>query len=661
MGSKFARDCSGCNHFSTTRKRWLSHLLQPKHQEQARKACRSWSSKVKKCVVVVFANESIATKKGLCSFTESIGRDNTVVDFIFSERQPRVGIFKFESKAKVKEIMERFGDEVLVLDDELSLRLKKGRDYPGLEWNELLDEIKVDFSESDSDDDDDDDDSDESLNLQCRGREDKLHPVEDEGMDVETPSARSPNLYRQQFDAILSEIEIPDEEYQQALDVMEKCERIFAKEFPACKFYMFRHWYLKLRNNGTNELLFYVDFDGALDGSHPHKTLYDRDQPFKLQQEQVENLFTSKAGRKILPGVELVQNRQADHEPRAFQFLHTPSGLKFSIAGDSHFRTEAQTCRLVKFLLDSDNRARPLLTLIFYWANKCEVMTSQPIFEYPHLTHSSAPQPASLEWMVLLFLADKKIIPSPREVQQRVHKKLVIFSETDIGFSTAEWEHPARSGPPENSNEFFIHLVELAGDFFDFYSKLQSGSWILNTRDGEVILKKDFLSDNPKASQAERKTKLRQEEIAKIMKIKKKWEKRTFVMLHPLVCQWNIMMSVEACRFGGRFKIACAAALINLALERVEVKGEEFFLASILQPPTTKMLMDIVLKVSFAPNNIISRIEKAIEKSNPRGKKEVNRNGVILKKLTSLREKNKRFEESRPSARNSERIPKHLS
>ncbi|CAL8084138.1 unnamed protein product [Orchesella dallaii] len=638
MVSKYARDCSGCNYVSKTRKRWLSHLLQPGHQKQARKGCSSWQSKVKKRIIIFLANFPIATNKKLYSFTDVVGRDKTIVDFIWSEGQPRIGLFKFENKATVNEIMKRFGGQKLRLDDDHVLQLNKATDFSDIEWHVLLDEIKGFDSDSESDSDDDDE-SDDSVN----GGGDNLHPIENEEEYVifEEPPwspARSPNLYRQQFNDIVNEIGILDEDYQQALGLMEKCERIFAKQFPACKLYMFRHWYLKLWNNGTNELLFYVDFDGALDGSHAHKKLYDREEPFSLQQEQVEKLFTSKAGRKILPGVEAVEKRQADHEPRAFQFHQKPSDLKFSIAGDSHFRTEAQTCRLVDFLLDCDPRARPLLTLIFYWAKQCEVVTSQPVFKRPRLSHAKAPQPASLEWMILQFLVNKKIIPSPREVQKRVHKKLVVFSETDIGFSNEEWNHPSSSGmsniPPENSNEFFIHLVELARDFFNFYLKLRSGSWILNTRDGEAISMEDFLSlfDNHKAShQVEQKTKLRSEEIAKIMITERRWEKRTFVMLHPLVCQWQILFSAKACRFEGGFKMACAAAVINLALERDEEEGnnQEFNLATVFQPPTTKMLIDIVQKLPFAHEDVIFRIEEEVGKIEPPGKR-VNQ---ILRKL----------------------------
>ncbi|CAL8143347.1 unnamed protein product [Orchesella dallaii] len=655
MVSKNARDCSECNFVSKTRNRWLSHLLGPRHQKQARKACRSWSSKVKKCVVAAWTNAPpIATKKGLYSFTEQVGWDktiDTIVDFLWSKSQPRLGLFKFENKATVKAIMKRFEDQKFTMDDdEHILQLKKATDLSKREWYALLDDIQGL-------------DSDVESNERLNGGRDNLHPIEEEYVVFETPPVRSPILYRQQFEDILNEIAIPDGEYQQAVDLMEKCERIFSKDFPTCKLYMFRHWYLKLKNNGTNELLFYVDFDGALDGTHPHKARYDRDQPFKLQREHVEKRFTSKGGRKILPGVEAVHTSEAGYEPRAFHFLQKPWGVKFSIAGDSHFRTEAQTCRLVDFLLDSDPRARPLLTLVFYWANKCEVVTSKPIFEHPHRTHASAPHPASLEWMVLLFLVDKKIIPSPREVQMRVHKKLIVFSETDIGFSTTEWKHPSSSGvsntPPEYSNEFFIHLIELARDFFNFYCKLRSGSWILNTRDGEVISKEDFLNlnDNLKDSQVERKTKLRQEEVAKIMKIKRCWEHRPLVMLHPLVCQWQIMMSAESCRSGGGFKMACAAAVTTLALERYEdeKEGLEFNLASIFQPPTTKMFIDIVQKLPFAPELVISRIEEEVKKIEPRGKREIKQNGSILCKLKWLREKNKRWEESRSRGRRSKR------
>ncbi|CAL8084147.1 unnamed protein product [Orchesella dallaii] len=683
MVSMYARDCSICQNGFKTRKAWLRHLLLPQHQKDARKGCSSWTSKVKKRIVVAISNVPIATKRGLYSFTKVIGRSNNVKEFIWSESQPGVGLFKFGKKATVNEIMERFGERELKWNENHSLQLKKATDLTEMEWEDLLREVQEGTatgcnSELDSDDDVewnkrtpcaiaddetrchagshsvdietssencvvDDDDEEESVYETCPSSsmsDFRATATYDDDDDDEKPC-----LYRQQFDEIVNEIGIPDKDYQLALNVMKKCERIFAEKFPVCKFYMFRHWYLKLRNNGTNELLFYVDFDGALAGSNPHNKLYDMEDSFSLQQEQVEKIFASKAGRKILAGVEAVEKRQADHEPRAFQFEHKPSGLKFSIVADSQFRTEAQTSRLVNFLLDCDPRARPLMTLIFYWANKCNVVISQSGFKFSRLTHAFAPQPASLEWMVLLFLANKDIIPSPRQVLRRLHEKVVIFENIDIGFSLKKWKRPEFLSRPniphENSNEFFICLIKLARDFFNFYIELRTGSWILNTRDGEVLRKAELLTS--KVPYKDRETLLRKEEIGKIRKSREHWEKRAIVMLHPLVCHWNIMVNLEAFSNGTDFKMACSVVLINLALEREDkASSEDFSLANLFKPQTIKKLTRIVLWLPFAPENVISKIEKRVHrlklKLEPIVRK---RHGKILRKLSLLRKKSR--------------------
>ncbi|CAL8121172.1 unnamed protein product [Orchesella dallaii] len=382
--------------------------------------------------------------------------------------------------------------------------------------------------------------------------------------------------FKQQFDAILSEIAIPDEVFSQALDLMEKCRQIFSIKFPACKLYMFRHWYLKLWNKGMNDLLFYVDFDGTLDGSHLQEECYDK--PFKLQPNEIENLLNSKIAQGVLPHVVKANKRGS-------QFLHQPSGLKFSIVADSLFKTEAQTCRLVNFLLDSDPRARPFFTLIFYWAKACKVEVSKPSCKFRSEAHAFAPKPAALEWMILLFLTHKKVIPSPREVLNRSHQKLFILEKTDIGFSNAKWVNPFSFGesetPPENSNEFFMHLVELARDFFNFYSELRTGSWILNTRDGEVISKDDFLNKKP---YVDWKTKLKPVEIAnikaagaefKLTKGESHLNESGILMLHPLYCQWCLLFESGRFQEVTGLKMLSTIENINQSLNREVVQSQE--------------------------------------------------------------------------------------
>ncbi|CAL8121176.1 unnamed protein product [Orchesella dallaii] len=719
MASVYALHCSVCKQYFETRKDWRVHLLQPQHQNQARKDCRSWNSKkVKKCVLAAFGNLPIATEKVLNSFTVVAGRDTIVTDFVWSESRPTVGLIQFESKAKVKEILKILGQPELQVDDEHLIQFKKVSDFLELEWDDLVAEIergicststensliKTEASENgqeeeDGDGDDHNDDDAEEMDvdvkpdinrLNAEGGDDsdrlpderlnvpvspsffidrnniipKVEPVDEEEIE-ETSSApdtppiprknassrggantrekssvsstlefcissppeeeeemqEEPCQFKEQFDSILSEIAIPDEEYNLALDVMEKCRQIFSIKFPACKLYMFRHWYLKLRNNGTNELLFYIDFDGTLDGSHLQEEFYDK--PFKLSQSEIEKLFNSKIGRGILPGVEAITKEEQikKFEQRAYQFIHNPSGLKFSIVADSLFKTETQTCRLFNFLLDSDPRARPFFTLIFYWAKKCKVESSKPFFKFRHKSHAFAPEPSALEWMILLFLTHKKVVPSPREVLNRTHQKLVIFGKADIGFSNAKWVNPfpfsGTKTPPENSNEFFIHLVELAREFFNFYLELRTGSWILNTRDGEVIKKDDFVNKKP---YVDWKTKLKPEEIGNIKSASAECkstmvnlDKSVIYMIHPIFCRWSIMFASGTFQIGTDFKMACSAEVINQALKRegewAEAEDENFLMKMFRSNPIRRVER-MAYQLPFLPDAIMAKIEK---------------------------------------------------
>ncbi|CAL8121182.1 unnamed protein product [Orchesella dallaii] len=724
MGSTYALHCSVCNQYFETRKDWRVHLLQPQHQNQARKDCRSWNSKkVKKCVLAAFGNLPIATEKVLNSFTVVAGRDTIVTDFVWSESRPTVGLIQFESKAKVKEILKQLGQPELQVDDEHLIQFKKVSDFLELEWDDLVAEIergicststesslvKTEASENGQEEEDgggddhnEDDDAEEmdvdvkpDINrLNAEGRDDsdndtlpddrlnapaspsffidrnniipKVEPVDEEEIAETSSPPDTPPIprkkassrggatartgeknsvsstcppeeegeiqeelcqFKEQFDSILSEIAIPDEEYNLALDVMEKCRQIFSIKFPA--------W--------------------TLDGSHLQEEFYDK--PFKLQQSEIEKLFNSKIGRGILPGVEAIEKEEQikKFEQRAYQFMQKPSGLKFSIVADSLFKTEAQTCRLVNFLLDSDPRARPFFTLIFYWAKKCKVESSKPFYKFRHKSHAFAPEPAALEWMIILFLTHKKVIPSPREVLNRTHQKLFIFGKADIGFSNAKWVNPfSFSGtktPPENSNEFFIHLLEFAREFFNFYLELRTGSWILNTRDGEVINKDGFLNKKP---YVDWKTKLKPEEIGNIKSASAEHkstmvnlDKSVIYMIHPIFCRWCIMFDGEIFQEGRAFKMSCSAEVINQALKCNDVMAaaveDENYLMKMFRSNPIRRVERMAYQLPFIPDAIMARIQKGAEKMGLKVQKKEHLNAENLAELRKTRNNMKMY------------------
>jgi len=96
--SSYILRCSVCKTSFETRRGWLSHLLEPSHQNQARKEIISWDFEKRACVLVAFAGFPVANEKVLQYFNWNVDRDAIVTDFVWSEKRPRVGIIQFESR-----------------------------------------------------------------------------------------------------------------------------------------------------------------------------------------------------------------------------------------------------------------------------------------------------------------------------------------------------------------------------------------------------------------------------------------------------------------------------------------------------------------------------------------------------------------------------------
>jgi len=313
-------------------------------------------------------------------------------------------------------------------------------------------------------------------------------------------------------------------------------------------------------------------------------------------------LFSYPQVREILPGMRFNKNewgtrgpemqwgrgrqrgRAHENEPQAFQYRQISTGQKISLVVNPVFLAEVQTCRLVKYLLDFDPRAKPFLTLIFYWARQNQIKLSIPVFKYQDLTHAFAPEPSALEWMVILFLCQKKIIPTPREILQRPHQPLfycVNNERVDIGFSSdpqfAKQSFVSSKCPPMNTDEFFIELLQLAQKFFHFYGDLEADGKqkFLNTRDGELIMKGDLL--NMQLEQFD--TRLTPQELWRVRVLNNKGPEdkgkpgatnlhsSKIAILHPLIIEWIIMFQYGHFFRKLCFKIQASAQTLSEAIQ----------------------------------------------------------------------------------------------
>jgi len=83
-------------------------------------------------------------------------------------------------------------------------------------------------------------------------------------MDIALGLGSTSSALVSQFQEIRREIQISNEQYNFALDLMSKLEQAFRLKFPSCKVYFLRHYYLKLRTVAGDHLLFYLDVEGSI-------------------------------------------------------------------------------------------------------------------------------------------------------------------------------------------------------------------------------------------------------------------------------------------------------------------------------------------------------------------------------------------------------------
>jgi len=155
-------------------------------------------------------------------------------------------------------------------------------------------------------------------------------------------------------------------------------------------------------------------------------------------------------------------------------FLHKATKLSFNIVNNPAYILEVQTCRLLEYLLTFDPRAKPMLTLIRYWAKVNNIRFAK---EDDKFTPGFPPDPAILDWFVMIYLCEKKIIPSPRQLCLKPHE-VVKYSGRDIGFSAdPEFAKECALDYEKTSEKAFsVDVLTLARKWFEFFGRESSSA-----------------------------------------------------------------------------------------------------------------------------------------------------------------------------------------
>ncbi|CAL8140282.1 unnamed protein product [Orchesella dallaii] len=563
----FARvlECAVCQTTFNTRKKWLTHLLQPDHQSKAQEEICRWDQSERDCALVAFSALPIASLELLQFFSK--GSMDLVTDFVWFDNRPKVGFIRFESKYKLEEILTSVGVPDVRINDQL-VQIKRAGECLQLEWQEL---IPLRFEE---------------LLKGSAQQECELEPPLDiifnqnTNIPITFVRRRKPDPAQflfSQYDLICQEIEIPDEEFNAALKFLKMLQIELTKKFPSCQVVWFRNWYLKLKStSATNELSFFVDQEGNY-GNHITDIRTDYKQFPPMGKGKPNELFLTFPHLNITAVTDKIY-KATDN------FVCQTNGLTLTlcmVAVPSIFLPEVQACRLAAYFCSFDSRVKPLLTVIRYWA-KINKIRLENLNE---TSYKVAPDPAALDWLVLFFLYNKmKILPTPQELKERSHPKL-FYNLLDIGFHVdPSFAQQFSDLYKETDKEIhFFNVFNLVTMFFKFYSKelgLGTGrNIILNTRNGKIIPREKYVREIEPFPENLTVPETKRAKRGRVITIP---EGSTFHLLHPLyppfgfsLCDKNFVTTVcPAMEITGK-KLKRALNLYK--------SGQKFDIKSVLQ------------------------------------------------------------------------------
>lgn len=229
-------------------------------------------------------------------------------------------------------------------------------------------------------------------------------------------------------------------------------------------------------------------------------------------------------------------------------FIHVETGVEFRLCTTPLVLVEVQRSRLLQYYCRFDPRIKPFLGVIHLWAivNEIRIGLSNG---NPLYSHCNVPDPAALEWLVVFFLCDKGLIPTPRELQSQPHKRLALQSGQLLSFTedpkfAADW-----SSHKEDPGKVVVDLLTLAEEFFAFTIKIlervigggPSRCVVLNTRDAEVLHKEDICQPPKNTPSPSFTTKLTPNEMSNLRAELSKpvYNTRRLVMMHPFNIKWQ--------------------------------------------------------------------------------------------------------------------------
>lgn len=403
------------------------------------------------------------------------------------------------------------------------------------------------------------------------------------------------SLFQEKMWELLESATITASEFNRAKMVMETFRIVLAAAMKACgdkrtpQVHMFRNWYLQFKNSTSDSLLLIAHASEGLKTLNCECIIHIREfciwfnrqfSIFYISDDSPQSKVTSFHPEWITAVIHYCEEIYGlptpadDVEPSTLSFtdmdrvgldvLDIQLNLKFRLVTAPCFLPEMQRCRLLQYYCQFDPRIKPLLGVVHLWAVTNKIHIGRKDIDSQQ-AHRHVPDPSALEWLVVMFLLDKKIIPTPREIQKLPHQPLNIVCRydkevcnndfddrrvIDIGFSAdpqfaVEWaaRNSKRLEQDGDTVAAMKSVFELAAGFFNYVSHHcghKNRCLVLNTRDGEVLKKSKIFALNQKEE-----SQLTSEEMFYLREElgKETYKSSRILLMNPFYIKWRFSIS----------------------------------------------------------------------------------------------------------------------
>lgn len=269
--------------------------------------------------------------------------------------------------------------------------------------------------------------------------------IEISAINVQSDGIKS--VFDLQLEELVSRIQLGDDEYRKHLEICNDLEETF--KFLGASAIIFG-------SCGTGLAMKNSDIDIFLDCSHgqPEETFVSRDCKVMYKSRSYTHII--RIGKARVPIV---------------RFIHRRTGIRCDVTVKN--KLGVMNSKLIKFLVSLDQRIRPFIVLLKFWAKEYSITINSQLSSY------------ALTMMAVFYLQqlEPPLLPPISE--------LITSDEIQGGWHCGFVDNPREVSLQENN----ISVKEIIKGFFEFYATFEYDKYVICPLLGQSVLINDF--ENP--------------------------------------------------------------------------------------------------------------------------------------------------------------------